>query len=159
MSFIHSPVDVVVLTALLLGYAYIMRAFIIAKRPKHIIAIWGAFGALFLLLELVLAPSGNTLSENLVESIGWQRLVIGTIVFCVILNVHWPDLDNRLTAKVRSKLKPGYCPTCFTEVCDFCIHFKSLDDTGDGRCEIDNEYASVGGGDGCKHFYCFNKKA
>jgi hypothetical protein len=73
-----------------------------AHRPLRWIAGWGAWFAHFWINEILGAlDGGNTLSENLVQSVPMEWLAAGTVLLGVDLLIHWPDLNKRLHARRR----------------------------------------------------------
>jgi hypothetical protein len=109
IPFVKTWVDALVLIVMLLGYAYVVRAWILAHRPKKWIVTWALFGALFFVLEFLGAPTGNTFSGMTIESIPWVKVSMGTFVFCMVLLLHWPDLAHQIASRItvpqKSRLK------------------------------------------------------
>ena len=93
---IKSPVDVLVIAMLVTVIFGLVTAFVRAKRPKLWRRLWLLWGIAFLVIELVGAPFGQTLSENIVGSLPLWVVIAGTWVVAAILSIHWWDLARRI---------------------------------------------------------------
>jgi hypothetical protein len=91
-----SRFDFVVFVAILAAMLGIITAFYSKRFTawKWLWVLWGV--VLFWFFEIIGALSGNTLSENLVRSIPLPLLIVGTVGMCIVLNIHWIDLWQRL---------------------------------------------------------------